>query len=428
MIFMFMSIPALIKILVSLGSILVFNKLVRSLPLGIFAGTVILAFWSGHTFSSLLTVLSDYLISADTWMLVLAVTLVITASSLMAETGVMRELVWGVRSYFSSRIAMALLPAIIGLLPMPGGALFSAPMVGDCDPEKIVAADRKTLVNYWFRHVWEFWWPLYPGVIVAIDLSGLEIWQFVLFQLPLTLFMIVFGFVFFLSPIKKEKKERTGTPAYLLKLVKPVLFIVLAYVLMQILVPAAGRLNKYLPMCIAVTAGIVFIQFSARPNAAAWKKTMLSPKIASMIFIVWEIRLYGELIGSSLPNCAETLIQSVRTELVSAGIPVILLIVFIPLVSGLTTGLSVGFVGASFPIIMQLVGRDAETGRIAAALVLGFVSGYVGMLLSPVHVCLIVTNRHFGTGVEKSIVRLLMPAFSVLLAGFLWSRFLSAVG
>ena len=44
----------------------------------------------------------------------------------------------------------------------------------------------------------------------------------------------------------------------------------------------------------------------------------------------------------------------------------------------------------------------------ATALAFGF--GYMGMMLSPVHVCLIVTNEHFQTRLPHSLRGLLAPA------------------
>ncbi len=66
------------------------------------------------------------------------------------------------------------LPALIGMLPMPGGAIFSAPLVDSVDDNDELFSSEKAAVNYWFRHIWEYWWPMYPGVILAVKYSGLS--------------------------------------------------------------------------------------------------------------------------------------------------------------------------------------------------------------------------------------------------------------
>jgi hypothetical protein len=48
-------------------------------------------------------------------------------------------------------------------------------------------------VNYWFRHVWETFWPLYPGVMLAAALSDNSLVAIVVFRLPLHVFMALAG-------------------------------------------------------------------------------------------------------------------------------------------------------------------------------------------------------------------------------------------
>ncbi len=62
----------------------------------------------------------------------------------------------------------------------------------------------KTRTNYWFRHVWEYWWPLYPGVILTFDLTGLQIWQLILVQAPVSLLAITGGYLFLLRRIPRD--------------------------------------------------------------------------------------------------------------------------------------------------------------------------------------------------------------------------------
>jgi hypothetical protein len=51
--------------------------------------------------------------------------------------------------------------------------------------------------------------------------------------------------------------------------------------------------------------------------------------------------------------------------------------------------------------------------------VLAYGFGYMGMLLSPVHVCLIVTSAHFHTSVLRNVAGLLAPAAVMLAATLL---------
>ena len=128
-----MAIPVLIKILVSLSVILVVNKLIKNLAISILAGTAAIALWSGHSINTIGSISWNEFYSLDNAMLSAIIFLVIWLSSQMARAGVMGDLVKTVKAKISVKGSIAVLPAIIGLLPMPGGAIFSAPLVDDCD-------------------------------------------------------------------------------------------------------------------------------------------------------------------------------------------------------------------------------------------------------------------------------------------------------
>jgi len=64
---------------------------------------------------------------------------------------------------------LSVLPAVIGLLPVAGGALMSAPMV-ESEAEKVqLDSSLKAYVNIWFRHTI---FPVYPMAQILILASA----------------------------------------------------------------------------------------------------------------------------------------------------------------------------------------------------------------------------------------------------------------
>ena len=63
----------------------------------------------------------------------------------------------------------------------------------------------------------------------------------------------------------------------------------------------------------------------------------------------------------------------------------------LPFIVGLLTGLTVGFVGATFPIITAMMGGHPDPGAVTFA----FASGFAGVMLSPTHLCLLLTVQYF---------------------------------
>jgi len=48
------------------------------------------------------------------------------------------------------RLTSVVMPAIMGLLPSPGGARFSAPLVAETLENSVVSNQEKAFINFWF--------------------------------------------------------------------------------------------------------------------------------------------------------------------------------------------------------------------------------------------------------------------------------------
>ena len=74
--------------------------------------------------------------------------------NILRTTGTLKRMVESLSQVLpDSRLIMAAMPAMIGLLPSPGGAVFSAPMVGEAASSLSKGADQKAFINYWYRHI-----------------------------------------------------------------------------------------------------------------------------------------------------------------------------------------------------------------------------------------------------------------------------------
>jgi len=411
-------IPIIIKVLGSLAVIIIMSRWFRELHVPVLVGVLVLALSNGHGPGNIFWISWERSVSTNNLFLMLIIFQVIWLSSQMGASGVMKELVSTVRQRISQRASMAVLPAVIGFLPMPGGALFSAPLVDDCDTDQTLDPLLKTRVNYWFRHIWEYWWPLYPGVLLAIEISGVETWRFMLIQLPLSLCSVLVGSFFLLRKIPRvpvetnEISEKQGSHFFVLLL--PILVVVAVYAVIKVLLPQVSDLNKYLPMAVGILVAQVVLQIQRPLPGGEWRKIFLAKRVFMLVLLVLLIRIYGAFIEANLPT-GVSLVEQLRSEFVSYHIPPILVLMLIPFICAVSTGIAVGFIGASFPIVMSVIGVDPEPAVLYPSLALAFGFGYMGMLLSPVHVCLIVTNQHFKTSLYRSIKALILPAITMLL-------------
>jgi integral membrane protein (TIGR00529 family) len=324
----------------------------------------------------------------------------------MKETKMMDNLVESLRQRLSGKTLLAAVPAIIGLIPMPGGALFSAPLVEDCDKEKSIDPYIKTKINYWFRHIWEFWFPLYAGVILAIQITGLELWQLAAINFPLTAFMALGGYIFLLRKVSIEKTIKQGKKTPIFKYIYPIASIILFYGLISFAVPQIKSVSTYFPIGIGIFLTIILTQALNPLPAKKWIKIVFTKNIGEMVLLIGIIGIYAAFLKSQLPN-GMYLMDIMKDELSSAGIPLSLLTIILPMASGFATGLATGFVGTSFPIVFALLGKDPALGALLSTAVIAYASGHIGQILSPVHVCNIVSNKFFKTDLLRATAQLL---------------------
>jgi integral membrane protein (TIGR00529 family) len=85
-------------------------------------------------------------------------------------------------------------------------------------------------------------------------------------------------------------------------------------------------------------------------------------------------------------------VEAMSSAFATLGIPLYVIVFAVPLVAGLLTGLAVAAFAIGFPIVLPLCGPDLIASGCG---LLAYAGGYVGLLLSPVHLCLALTRVYF---------------------------------
>lgn len=424
------SLPAFVKVGFSFLGILLANRAGLHLGYSILLFSVILSLWTGTGPRGVVLQLAD-LARPENYLLTVIVLLLLFFTEALSKSGRMAKTVAALRDWLRSRrLILAGLPALVGLLPMPGGALFSAPLVASVDSEKELDENHKVAINYWFRHIWEYWWPLYPGVILAIRFSGLPVAVYFLVQMPFTLVAVLGGYLFILRKVKRKQGEgaqaKTLHPAGALSAMGPIALLVTLSVLGSALLPLAGiggTMASLLAMLAGLIASLLWI-FTADPRSFGPSLVLFRDRNTwLMMILVVGIQLFSSVIKHPLDTAGATLVTLMRDELVGSGVPLLTVIMVIPFIAGLVTGVAFGFVGASFPIVFALIGNDPGPGTLAAATACAYSFGYMGMMISPMHVCFVVTGEYFRCSIYGTYRYLAGPVVLMLLAALLISSF-----
>ena len=314
---------------------------------------------------------------------------------------------------------MIVFPALIGLLPMPGGAIFSAPMVKTLGNRHHLEDARLSYINYWFRHVWEYWWPLYPGVLLTPALAGISLWTFVAFLFPITLAAITLGY----WPLKnlpsadavEDPVAIAGTDqlrSFLIELI-PILIVILIGLglgacLTPLLEPRGISISKETGLIAALLLAIGWVWHRNRLPASDRRDILLRRDLLRMVYMVAGILIFQEVLQASRAA------QAVSEDLIRWNIPLFSITIILPMLVGTVTGITIAFVGTTFPILISLVHSMGQADQMVAYLMLAMVSGFVGVLFSPLHICLLLSNEYFKTSLS-AVYRFLLPPCSGLL-------------
>ncbi len=298
-----------------------------------------------------------------------------------AAKGVFKEKKWTV----------ILIPSLIGLIPMPAGALISATLLKDVLQDLKVSPEVSTASNYWFRHIWEYFWFFYQSIIFESLITGVPLLKVMALQSPFTLTGMGVGILYYLRGIKGEGKKEGGAGRRLILSMWPVIAIICAVIFMKGISPLVKlpfSSADFLFWTIPAVILAMIIKYGKGSEGIKRASKSLSP---SMLAAVIAALLYK---SSVICSGAATDFSSF---MISHHVPPLLLLSSIPFIVGLLTGISFVAVTVSFPIILPIISLHP-----LAYVPLAYAFAHFGMMLSPAHLCLILSNEYFSAKLSES--------------------------
>ena len=331
------------------------------------------------------------------------VILVLYLGEFLQTSGAFRTMVEALKNLVrDDRLILAIPSAFIGLLPMMGGAMMGAPIVEEAARRWEVSPAWKTFYNYWFRHVWEYWWPLYLNIIMASAIFRVPIWKISLYQAPFSLIAIGAGLAVLLRKLPRLPREREDGGSW--KDAGLVIFSIWPIVLTIVLI-FVFRMN----MLVALAVAAVLTQVTARLDLKARWGIVVRGFSAKTVWLILAVMVFKRILEAS--GALDAVVRAVPPH----GWSAYLLMFAAPFVVGLLTGVNQAFVAISFPLLVPVIG----TGRPDMVLLtFAYVSGFAGILLSPAHLCLALTADYFKAEM-KDVYRILAGPVAVVFAAAL---------
>ncbi len=347
-----------------------------------------------------------------------AVVLIILLGELLRQTGSIKGLVDALQALIpSQRIVIAALPALIGLLPMVGGAMFSAPMVEEIGAQWqgkgngcSLSSERKTFINYWFRHFWEPISPLYPSMLLGATLLNVEPFQLAGIIWPLAVAAIAGGLLFGLTGLPQRRehhprpKSHTHSRRILLRSIWPIGTVILLSLILPATLPLDERTALILSLLITISLTVILKKIPIRDLG-----TILRHHIPwATLGVIFGALIFRRVLENS------GAVNGVANDLIQLHIPLPLIAFGAPFIAGLLTGLMSAAFSIGFPVILPLIAANGDTlsPGWAAWMMAG---GFVGGMLSPVHLCLALTRVYFKAE-WGPLYRLLVPPSLLVMA------------
>ena len=337
--------------------------------------------------------------------LALLMTLIFILAKLMQETGAITKLIDSLRTFFSKGGTLGVIPAVYGLMPVPGGALFSAPMINEEGDKYHLNKNQKNFLNIWFRHVW---FPIYPIssamiLICSEKFSNINIYSLILANVPAFIAIIIIGFILlkkFITNAPKQQTNPTKDYSGLMFILPPIVPLVFYAVLQLFGFP---QIRSFL---IGVVFSIILVYFitniNRRDYIQALKKS-LTWKLGVAIFGIMIFREMFEVSG------ANVIIADMIGDL---PFPPIWMVALIPLLLGSLTGYNLGAIALSYFLVEPFFSYTG-IGIIGLTSII-FMSSFVGYLVSPIHLCNVLSSDYLKTDTTR-MYKMFIPAAVLLL-------------
>ena len=204
-----------------------------------------------------------------------------------------------------------------------------------------------------------------------------------------------------------------------IKELAPILIVIvgglgLGEILLAVLPADLRSLAKEGGLIAALCVGIGWVwHMNHMPVKNRWA-IVVQPALLKMIYLVTAILIFKGILQDS------GAVRQVSQEILQWQIPLMAVAVILPFIVGVVGGITIAFVGTTFPILITLIQTLGQSQLMLPYLALALVSGFTGVLLSPLHLCLLLSNAYFETTLMPVYRQMAVPLAALLAGGCLY--------
>jgi integral membrane protein (TIGR00529 family) len=316
-------------------------------------------------------------------------------------SGTLSGMVNALRRVFSSAKALlALMPAFLGLLPSLGGARFSAPIVDELSADISMSQEHKAAINFWFRHIFEFSNPIIPGMIMACNIANVPFSEFLKHLSWLTILAFSIGWVILIRPLRLPDELKPKADGAQKKHEAADLVLALSPVVTTFLLAVFLDMNASLAM--GIVTFLLFFVLRATNRFVSVRDTVVGALDKKMQLNVLCILYFIQIL--TVIGVLPEIVEAFRTS----PLPVPVIIACVSFIIGVLTGMSQGHVAIVMPIVAAMGTGNLDLAGIAMAF------GVAGQMLTPTHMCLVVTVDYFRSNFLSTLRPVLLGEIVLL--------------
>lgn len=356
----------------------------------ILSGGLLIWLFESRSFEKLWVAFTETLTMQRTWDLLLCLYFVMCLEVELRKSGSLHGMVVTLRNIFSSnKVTLAFMPAFLGLLPSLGGARFSAPIVQEASEGIAVDDEQKSAINLWFRHIFEFSNPLMPGVILACGIANVSIGDLIDQVGWVTILCFVLGWIFLIVPLKITDPEKATNTQHDRTIDWKSLILAFGPIVTSFLLIVAFDVQAALAMGLVVVAFIPLYFWFKRPISvkSVFTESLDKKLFFNVVCILYFIQLLT-VIGT---------LDEIVNVFNNSALPQAVIIACLSFIFGVMTGMGQGYIAIVMPIVALMAPGNIVLVGIA------MVFGMAGQMVTPTHLCILVTVEYFKSRLWKTI-------------------------
>ena len=356
----------------------------------ILSGGLLIWLFESRSFEKLWIAFTETLTMQRTWDLLLCLYFVMCLEVELRKSGSLHGMVVTLRNIFSSnKVTLAFMPAFLGLLPSLGGARFSAPIVQEASEGIAVDDEQKSAINLWFRHIFEFSNPLMPGVILACGIANVSIGDLIDQVGWVTILCFVLGWIFLIIPLKITDLEKATNTQHDRTIDWKSLVLAFGPIVTSFLLIVAFNVQAALAMGLVVVAFIPLYFWFKRPISvkSVFTESLDKKLFFNVVCILYFIQLLT-VIGT---------LDEIVNVFNNSALPQAVIIACLSFIFGVMTGMGQGYIAIVMPIVALMAPGNIVLVGIA------MVYGMAGQMVTPTHLCILVTVEYFKCRLWKTI-------------------------